>query len=95
MFDCCECMIESELFLQYATIELTHKGEPYASPAPSCWLCDVTLSDEGGKLVKRGECFWPKDEGKLSDWVERRKKPDLKSGQWVFHVVTVLKLCRK
>ena len=74
---------------QYAVIELTKGGCTYVTPCPTRWVFNLTIED-GNKLA---QCFWPRDESKLSDWIERRKKPD--PSQWLTFNVKILRLSSK
>lgn len=83
--------------MQYAVIELP-KNEfesVYAVPTCTAWLKNIKASSKDGKQVSftADECKWPLDESKLSDYLQKKKKP---TDAWVtYENVKILKFCSK
>jgi len=91
---------------QYAVLELpTHDDFNsvvyYAVPACTAWLENITMkvSPKKDKRVKIARvtyaaiCKWPPDETKLSDYLEKKKKP---TDIWItYENVQILKFCSK
>lgn len=86
--------------MQYAVLELPIDNELesaiYAVPACTAWLEDITIkvsTKEGKHVTFAALCKWPPDESKLSDYLEKKKKP---TENWVtFENVKILKFCSK
>jgi len=88
---------------QYGVVELVvdkpnDEGESdvetYVTPAASNWLTDVKrVETEDGQTRYFADCLWPRNEAKLSTYLDRRSKP---GDDWALHTyVRVLKFCRK
>lgn len=61
----------------YALAELKPNNEEKAwvSPVQVKWLTNVErITSPDGKISYRGNCFWPKDENKLNNWLSSMKK---------------------
>lgn len=86
------------ILLQYAVLELPVHNEVesnvYAVPACTAWLKNIKMHAKDGKQVTFATlCKWPPDESKLSDYLEKKKKP---TDTWVtFKNVKILKFCSK
>ena len=80
---------------QYAVIELDGEEGKYACVAPTNWLSEAMIHDDDGVSTKQAKCWWPVHEKRLSDYVERRKKPDLSNKWRTIFRVPILKLCSK
>jgi len=80
--------------LQYAVLELpVSKSTVYAVPACIKWLenIHIKICTNGKKTRFAGICKWPPDESKLSDYLEKKKKP---TDAWIIYEnVKILKLC--
>lgn len=63
-------------------------------PACIAWLKNIKVCAKDGKQVGFAAiCKWPPDESKLSDYLEKRKKP---TDTWVtYENVKILKFCSK
>ncbi|XP_025162280.1 uncharacterized protein LOC112590339 isoform X3 [Harpegnathos saltator] len=66
----------------YAVFKLPIENElestVYAMPACTAWLEDITIkvsAKDGKQVTFAALCKWPPDELKLSDYLEKRKKP--------------------
>lgn len=84
--------------LQYAVLELPdvhgYKSTNYAVPACTLWLENVSMkicTETGKESLFAAICKWPSDESKLSDYLEKKKKP---TNTWItYKHVKILKLC--
>ncbi|XP_071578668.1 uncharacterized protein [Temnothorax nylanderi] len=90
----------------YAVIELPSRDDDelkstvnYAVPACTAWLQNITIKvakdDKQGRVTRvtyAAICRWPLDESKLSDYLEKKKKP---TDTWVtYENVKILKFCK-
>lgn len=70
------------------------KPTVYAVPACTIWLENIYIktSTENDKAIRFASiCKWPQDESKLSDYLERKKRP---TDTWItYKTVKILKLC--
>lgn len=72
--------------MQYAIFELPaddaddfESTEYYAVPACTAWLQNISIKVSkinGKQATFAGACKWPSDESKLSDYLEKKKKPE-------------------
>lgn len=84
--------------MQYAVLELSvHHGSEstiYAVPVCTIWLENIVTkicTKDGKEAMFATICKWPPDESKLSDYLEKKKKP---TSNWIIYKdVKILKLC--
>ncbi|XP_070170894.1 uncharacterized protein [Polyergus mexicanus] len=81
----------------YAILELPiydeFESNIYAVPVCTVWLKNIKVCAKDGKQVAFAAiCKWPPDESKLSDYLEKRKKP---TDTWItYENVKSLKFCK-
>ncbi|GAB1860769.1 DUF4806 domain-containing protein [Camponotus japonicus] len=83
----------------YAVLELPvhdqFESNIYAVPACTAWLENITVqinAKDDKQATFAAICKWPPDECKLSDYLEKKKKP---TDTWiVFKNVKILKFCK-
>jgi len=83
------------LLFQYAVVEITTGNESFACAIPSKWLHDTKLIERDDVMTETARSYFPKDESKLSDMVDKRTTPDPKSDRWITYDVVILKLTSK
>lgn len=84
--------------MQYAVLELSvyHGSEStiYAVLVCTIWLENIVTkicTKDGKETMFAAICKWPPDESKLSDYLEKKKKP---TSNWIIYKdVKILKLC--
>lgn len=88
------------ILLQYAVLELPvhdqFESNIYAVPACTAWLENIIIqisAKDDKQATFAAICKWPPDESKLSDYLEKKKKP---TDTWiVYKNVKILKFCSK
>lgn len=87
--------------MQYAVVELPtirydESESIYAVPACTAWLDDITVTmrtKDNKQVIFAAVCKWLPDESKLSDYLEKKKKP---TNTWIkYENIKILKFCSK